>query len=67
MKAHPEVSAISLGTWDGGYLQYPAIPRKPGYDSRTRDWYKDTIKQPDKLLLTDPFLTSKGTCVCQSK
>ena len=59
-KAHPEVSVVSLGTADGGFLQYPAIPRKTGYDSRTRDWYKDTIKQPDKVLLTDPFLTSKG-------
>lgn len=60
VKAHPEVSTISFGTSDGGYLQYPAIPRKTGYDSRARDWYKDTVKQPDKLLLTDPFLTSKG-------
>ena len=59
-KAHPEVSVVSLGTADGGFLQYPAIPRKTGYDSRTRDWYKDTVKQPDKVLLTDPFLTSKG-------
>lgn len=60
VKAHPEVSTISWGTSDGGYLQYPAIPRQSGYDSRTRDWYKDTVKQQDKLLLTDPFLTSKG-------
>ena len=59
-KAHPEISVVSLGTSDGGYLQYPAIPRKTGYDSRTRDWYKDTSKQPDKLVVTDPFLTSKG-------
>jgi methyl-accepting chemotaxis protein len=59
-KAHSEISVVSLGTSDGGFLQYPAIPRKPGYDSRTRDWYKDTVKQPDKVLLTDPFQTSKG-------
>lgn len=59
-KSHPEVSVVSLGTSDGGYLQYPAIPRKTGYDSRTRDWYKDTSKQPDKVVVTDPFLTSKG-------
>lgn len=60
VKAHPEISVVSLGTSDGGYLQYPAISRKKGYDSRTRDWYKDTVQQPDKILLTDPFLTSKG-------
>ncbi len=60
VKAHPEVSVISLGTSDGGYIQWPAIPRKAGYDSRSRDWYKDSVASPDKLLLTDPFLTSKG-------
>lgn len=59
-KAHPAVSVISFGTADGGYMQYPAVPRKTGYDSRSRDWYKDTVQEPDKLLLADPFLTSKG-------
>ena len=59
-KAHPAVSVISFGTADGGYMQYPAVPRKTGYDSRSRDWYKDTVQDPDKLLLADPFLTSKG-------
>lgn len=60
VKAHSEISVISLGTSDGGYLQYPAIARKTGYDSRTRDWYKDTVKEPDKIVIADPFLTSKG-------
>lgn len=60
VKAHPEISTVSWGTSDGGYLQYPAIPRKKGYDSRERDWYKDNVRQPDRVALTDPFLTSKG-------
>ena len=60
IKSHPEVSTISLGTADGGYIQWPAIPRKTGYDSRSRDWYKDATAAPGKLVLTDPFLTSKG-------
>lgn len=60
IKTHPEVSTISLGTSDGGYIQWPAIPRKKGYDSRARDWYKESAAAPDKLILADPFLTSKG-------
>ncbi len=60
VKAHPDISTVSWGTSDGGYLQYPAIPRKKGYDSRERDWYKDNVRQPDRVALTDPFLTSKG-------
>lgn len=57
---HPQVSVVSLGTNDGGYIQWPAVPRKKGYDSRARDWYKDTINTPDKVVLSDPFMTSKG-------
>lgn len=59
-KSHPEVSTISFGTADGGYIQYPAIPRKSGYDSRSRDWYKESAGKPDQIVLADPFLTSKG-------
>ena len=37
------VSVISYGTTDGGYLQYPAVKRKKGYDSRSRDWFKESM------------------------
>lgn len=60
IKTHPEVSTISLGTADGGFIQWPAVPRKTGYDSRSRDWYKESTAAPEKLILADPFLTSKG-------
>ena len=55
------VSVISLGTPDGGYLQYPAVKRKAGYDSTTRDWYKETMSSSEKVCITEPFMTSKGT------
>ena len=55
------VSVISLGTPDGGYLQYPAVKRKAGYDSTTRDWYKETMSSSEKIRITEPFMTSKGT------
>ncbi len=55
------VSVVSLGTTDGGFLQYPVVKRKKGYDSRTRDWYKNSMAAKDKVLITAPFMTSKGT------
>ncbi|WP_027407237.1 methyl-accepting chemotaxis protein [Anaerovibrio sp. RM50] len=55
------VSVVSLGTTDGGFLQYPVVKRKKGYDSRTRDWYKNSMAAQDKVLITAPFMTSKGT------
>lgn len=54
------VSVVSLGTTDGGFLQYPAVKRKKGYDSRGRDWYKSNIDSVGKVNVTKPFLTSKG-------
>jgi methyl-accepting chemotaxis protein len=59
-KTHPAVSTISFGAADGGYLQWPAVSRKTGYDSRTRDWYKNAVAEPEKIIVSDPFLTSKG-------
>lgn len=55
------VSVISLGTVDGGYLQYPAVKRKKGYDSRSRDWFKESMADVNKVRITKPFKTSKGT------
>ncbi|SHK65493.1 methyl-accepting chemotaxis sensory transducer with Cache sensor [Selenomonas ruminantium] len=55
------VSVISYGTTDGGYLQYPAVKRKKGYDSRQRDWFKESMADVNKVRITKPFKTSKGT------
>ena len=59
-KSHPTVSVVSFGTSDGGFLQWPTVPRKSGYDSRGRDWYKDSTAKPNEVVVSDPFLTSKG-------
>ena len=55
------ISVISYGTTDGGYLQYPAVKRKKGYDSRKRDWFKDSMADINAVRITKPFKTSKGT------
>lgn len=55
------VSVISYGTPDGGYLQYPAVKRKKGYDSTSRDWYKESMADTNAVRITKPFKTSKGT------
>lgn len=60
-KSHDRiVSVVSYGTIDGGFLQWPAVPRKEGYDSRSRDWYKNSMEKPNEIIITDPFMTSKG-------
>ena len=46
---------------NGGYIHYPAIDRKDGYDSRTRSWYKLGKANPNKVSSLEAYQTSNGT------
>ena len=46
---------------NGGYIHYPAIDRKDGYDSRTRSWYKLGKANPNKVSSLEAYKTSNGT------
>lgn len=60
--SHPEIASAEIGVQsNGGYVQYPVSARKNGYDARTRDWYKLAIKNPDKPVLTDVYISSDGS------
>ncbi|SHJ08881.1 methyl-accepting chemotaxis sensory transducer with TarH sensor [Clostridium cavendishii DSM 21758] len=60
-KTHEAIQTIDVGVAEnGGYIQYPAKPRKDGYDPRTRDWYKAAIAKPDEVVVTDAYVTSAG-------
>ena len=60
-KTHEEIQTVSVGVAEnGGYVQYPAIQRKEGYDARLRDWYKAAVAKPDEVVITDAYVTSSG-------
>ena len=46
---------------NGGYIHYPAIDRKDGYDSRTRSWYKLGKANPNRVSSLEAYQTSNGT------
>lgn len=59
---YPSVQTVSIGIEEnGGYLQYPASDRKEGYDARTREWYKDALKNNDSITIKDAYVTSDGS------
>lgn len=63
-KTHDGVETVSISSEDnGGYMQYPAISRKKGYDPRTRDWYNEGKKNKDDISFTDVYKTSSGSMV----
>ncbi|MEI5637760.1 MULTISPECIES: methyl-accepting chemotaxis protein [unclassified Pseudoalteromonas] len=53
-KTHEELLFVYLGTENGGFIQYPAEPLG-GYDPRKRPWYQKASKQPNEVILTEPY------------
>ena len=61
VEAFPSVTYLTLATEsDGGILMYPAKARSPGYDARSRSWYKNCASSPDKQVLSDLYISSSN-------
>ncbi len=43
---------------DGGIVMYPEKNRTPGYDARTRSWYKNCAESRDNQVLSDMYISS---------
>ncbi|GED60933.1 methyl-accepting chemotaxis protein [Brevibacillus formosus] len=54
--SHPNTAFIYLATKYGGYIQWPTDDVIANYDPRTRDWYKNPMGNPGKVITTDPYL-----------
>ena len=66
LKAFTQNSSVVLGSalateHNGGYVHYPLINRKDGYDSRDRSWYKLGKEKPNKVSSLGAYKTSNGT------
>lgn len=58
---HQGVAYVYLGTESGGYIQWPATKvRKAGYDPRKRSWYQQSIKNPDQIMISEPYQSYLG-------
>lgn len=55
-KSHDIITMISVGTEDGGYIEYPKFKPIAPYDPRTRDWYIKGIKTTDTVI-SEPYIT----------
>ncbi|WP_051188609.1 bifunctional diguanylate cyclase/phosphodiesterase [Proteocatella sphenisci] len=50
------ITFISFGTSDGGYVEYPQFNPKESYDPRSRDWYKNALEK-EGVSISEPYLT----------
>ncbi len=53
---HSGTQYVYLATKDGGYVQWPETSIAGKYDPRSRDWYKNAIKNPDEINISDPYM-----------
>ena len=61
---NPGFVGIAFATeHNGGYVHYPPIDRKDGYDARTREWYKLGKRKPGVVQSLDAYRTSSGQTV----
>jgi methyl-accepting chemotaxis protein len=54
----PSVELALFGMKDGGYIKSPPTPVAPGYDPRTRLWYKGVMEGGKAVSITDPYISS---------
>ena len=53
------ITYMTIATEDGGgILMYPARDRSPGYDARTRSWYKNCVQSQSNQVLSDLYISS---------
>ncbi len=63
-KSHSSTQSIFIGVEsNGGYVQYPRVNIKKGYDPRTREWYKTGKSNSDKVNVTDMYQMTNGDTV----
>ena len=61
VESNPILLDISIGAEvNGGYIQYPPVSRKAGYDSRTRGWYKTAKENPNRVIALGSYRASAG-------
>ncbi|WP_032122663.1 methyl-accepting chemotaxis protein [Clostridium amazonitimonense] len=63
-ETHDGIESVFISSEsNGGYMQYPSVPREKGYDPRTRSWYSEGKNSKDKVSFTDVYKTSSGAMV----
>ncbi|MGQ8875440.1 methyl-accepting chemotaxis protein [Paenibacillus sp. TSA_86.1] len=63
---NPDVILVSVGDENGKYLTSSDTVLPQDYDPRTRPWYTDAMKQPDQVIVTDPYISAETETVTVS-
>lgn len=53
---HPEIGDVYIGDETGGMLMATDTKLQSDYDPRKRPWYQAAMEQPQKAIITDPYI-----------
>lgn len=53
------INLVSIGTVDGGYIEYPQFNPKNAYDPRVRPWYTSAVAS-DGTVISEPYVTKES-------
>ena len=56
--SYPEVVDVYMGTTSGGFVGWDDAEDMKGIDPRTRPWYQAAIKEPEKIILTQAYMSA---------
>lgn len=59
IEIYPEFIAVYVGSKNGDIYMRPVESEQKlptDYDPRTRPWYKDSIQNPNRVIVTDPYI-----------
>ncbi|MDA8125460.1 MAG: ATP-binding protein [Deltaproteobacteria bacterium] len=52
---HPSVNAVYMGRENGSFVRSHKRERPSRYDPRTRPWYLQAKRSPDRVVITEPY------------
>ncbi len=57
------VEQTYVGNENGEFMNSPSFTQPSGYDPRERPWYQQAMDQPDKVIITDPYISKASNQV----
>lgn len=58
VEMHPEAQSLFVGTKEGLLIQEPQADLPPGFDPRTRDWYKEALASGGEVVISEPYVSA---------
>jgi methyl-accepting chemotaxis protein len=58
MQSHPEISSLAYATPNGLFVNGNGAKMPDGYDARERPWFKDSMANKGKVLITTSYVSA---------